>query len=292
VLETIDLPQELGRGDSRICIAILDGPVDVTHPCFHGAKLTQLRTLVNLNQRGGPAAAHGTHVASIIFGQPGTAVAGIAPDCSGLVVPIFSDEAPDGGLACSQLDLARAILLAIENGAHVINISGGQLTPSGKPEPILGQAIESCRKHNILIVAAAGNDGCECLHVPAAAPSVLVVGAMDRDGTPLESSNWGEAYRDQGILAPGRDVLGAVPGGIARNSGTSFAAPIVSALVGLLLSRQIERGETPDPHAVRAALLQSATPSRVAPLPTAEGSWSDGSILKAQSTNLNGETIK
>ena len=257
---TIAVAQELGRGDDRVCIAVLDGPVDISHPCFRGAKLDQLPTLVNPTLLDGRAAAHGTHVASIIFGQPGSAVQGIAPDCRGIAVPIFSDEAPGGSLACSQLDLARAILLAAENDAQVINISGGQLTPSGEPEPILAQAIESCFKRNILIVAAAGNDGCECLHVPAAAPSVLVVGAMDRDGNPLTSSNWGEAYRDQGILAPGMDVLGAVPGGTARNSGTSFAAPFVSGLAGLLLSQQIRRGETPDPHAIRAALLKSATP--------------------------------
>jgi hypothetical protein len=36
-------------------------------------------------------------------------------------------------LSCSQLDLARAILLASKNGAHIINISGGQLTPSASP---------------------------------------------------------------------------------------------------------------------------------------------------------------
>jgi cyanobactin maturation PatA/PatG family protease len=253
-------PQELGRGDSCICIAVLDGPVDLSHPCLQGAKLTQLRTLVDPTLLGGRAASHGTHVASIIFGRPGSAVPGIAPDCSGLVVPIFSDEAPDRSLACSQLDLARAILLAVENGAQVINISGGQLTPSGEPEPMLAQAIETCRTRNILVVAAAGNDGCECLHVPAAAPSVLVVGAMDGDGNPLTSSNWGGAYRNQGILAPGMDVLGAVPGGTARNTGTSFAAPFVSGLAGLLLSQQIKNGQAPDPHAVRAALLKSATP--------------------------------
>jgi cyanobactin maturation PatA/PatG family protease len=254
----ISIPEELGRGDGRVCIAVLDGPVDASHPCFQGAKLTLLSTLVDPILPGGRAAAHGTHVASIIFGRPGSEVSGIAPDCRGLVVPIFSDEARGEGLACSQLDLARAILLAIENGAHVINISGGQLTPSGEPEPMLAQAIESCQRRNILVVAAAGNDGCECLHVPAAAPSVLVVGAMDRDGNPLASSNWGEAYRTQGILAPGKDVLGAIPGGTARNTGTSFAAPFVSALVGLLLSEQIKRGEAADPHAVRTALLNSA----------------------------------
>jgi subtilisin family serine protease len=68
---------------------------------------------------------HGTHVTSVIFGQPGSAVRGIAPDCRGLLVPVFSDRRP-GQL--SQLDLARAIEQAVDKGAHIINISGGELS--------------------------------------------------------------------------------------------------------------------------------------------------------------------
>ena len=65
----------------------------------------------------------------------------------------------------------------------------------------------------MLIVAAAGNNGCQCLHLPAALPTVLAVGAMDAQGLPLGSSNWGDAYQNEGILAPGEKVFGAVPGG-------------------------------------------------------------------------------
>ena len=68
-------------------------------------------------------------------------------------------------------------------------------------------------ERGVLIVAAGGNDGCECLHVPAALPNVIAVGAMDANGRPLEFSNWGELYRQQGVLAPGENILGAVPGG-------------------------------------------------------------------------------
>ncbi len=250
-----------GGGDRRVTIAVLDGPVDRAHPCFDGADLTVLTTLATQGTAGGRALAHGTHVASVIFGQPGSPVRGIAPFCRGLIAPIFSNEGNGKGLACSQLDLARATLLAIENGAHIINISGGQLTPSGSAEPVLEQAIESCARRNVLIVAAAGNDGCECLHIPAAAPSVLAVGAMDSTGVPLASSNWGAAYRSQGILAPGMDVAGAVPGGgTTRKSGTSFATPIVSGLAARLLSQQLADGKAPDPHAVRAALVKSTLP--------------------------------
>ncbi len=248
-------------GDPRIRIAVLDGPVDTGHPCFQGANLTQLATLAPGDAKDGAASQHGTHVASIIFGQAGSAVPGIAPGCTGVIVPVFADG-PDGKMImCSQLDLARAILQAVEAGAHVINISGGQLVPSGEAEPVLAKAIEACADQNVLLVAAAGNDGCDCLHVPAAVDSVLSVGAMDAQGEPLGASNWGEAYRTHGILAPGQGILGAAPGGgVSAKSGTSFAAPIVSALAGLLLSVQLKRGEKPDPLAVGLALLKSASP--------------------------------
>lgn len=247
----------LGLGDRRITVAVLDGPVDLTHDCFRGARLLPLDTIASASAEHGGATAHGTHVASLIFGQPGSSIEGLAPLCRGLIVPVFGDDS----LKCSQLDLARAILLAVENGADIINISGGQLAKSGEPHPILAQAIDSCIRRNVLIVAAAGNDGCECLHIPAAVASVLAVGAMDEHGQPLPSSNFGSLYRDQGILAPGAEIWGAaLQGGVARKSGTSFATPLVAGIAALLLSSQLGNGQSPDPRAVGEALLQSAIP--------------------------------
>lgn len=200
---------------------------------------------------------HGTHVASVIFGQPGSPVTGVAPECRGLIVPVFAD---DRGSA-SQLDLARAIEQAANAGAHVINLSGGQLTDAGEAEGWLENAVRLCEERNILLVAAAGNDGCECLHVPAALPHVLAVGAMDARGHPLDFSNWGDRYQQQGILAPGDQILGAQPGGgTARLSGTSFAAPIAAGVAALLLSEQVRQGAPPDPPGVRDVLLRSALP--------------------------------
>jgi cyanobactin maturation PatA/PatG family protease len=200
---------------------------------------------------------HGTHVTSIIFGQPGSSVSGIAPRCRGLIIPVFTD----GGRRLSQLDLSRAIEQAVSAGAHIINVSGGQLTDFGEAEDWLARAVRLCSDSNILLVAAAGNDGCECLHVPASLPAVLAVGAMDDQGHPIDFSNWGETYQNQGILAPGSNILGAQPGGgTVRLSGTSFATPIVSGVAALLLSLQVQQGETPDPQKVRTALIQSALP--------------------------------
>ncbi|CAD5938043.1 S8 family peptidase [Planktothrix agardhii] len=246
------------RGDPKICVAVLDGIVDQNHPCFDGADLTRLPSLVSGEaSENGSMSTHGTHVASIIFGQHDSPVTGIAPQCRGLIVPVFADES----LKLSQLDLSRAIEQAVNNGANIINVSAGQLTDAGEADTWLEKAIQLCQEKNVLLIAATGNDGCECLHVPASLPTVLAVGAMDDQGKPVDFSNWGDAYQKQGILAPGKDILGAKPnGGTIRLSGTSFATPIVSGVAALLLSLQIKRGEKPDPQKVKNALLASATP--------------------------------
>jgi cyanobactin maturation PatA/PatG family protease len=250
-------------GDPAVCVAILDGPVDASHDCFFDAKLEILETLVPSQAGTGPASRHGTHVASVIFGRHGGPVAGIAPRCRGLIVPVFSDG-PDGTVrTCSQLDMARAILQSIEAGAHIISISAGQLAANGGAETYLAGAIRSCAENNVLIVAAAGNDGCDCIHVPAAVPSVLAVGAMDTSGVPLGSSNWGAAYLTQGVLAPGEDIVGAMAAtgsGTARFSGTSYATPVAAGVAALLLSLQRKNGGKPNPREVRDAILASAIP--------------------------------
>ncbi len=206
----------------------------------------------------GPMSVHGTHVASVLFGQPGGPVAGIAPRCRGLVAPVFRDT-PERRL--SQLDLARAIEQAVQEGAHVINISGGQQAPEGQAEGVLERALKMCEDNNVLVVAAVGNDGCPCLHVPAAIPSVLGAGALGADGSPLETSNWGAAYRSNAILAPGENITGAAPGGSTVSlSGSSFATPVVSGIAALLLSIQARQRRAADPRAAREALLKTATP--------------------------------
>jgi len=244
------------RGDPPIRVAVLDGPADLEHPCFGGADITLLPSATSIGEQPADAMiAHGTHVASVIFGQQDSEVEGLVPGCSGFVIPIFSKD----DRTVSQLDLSRAIELAVDKGAHVINISGGQITDVGEADVWLHNAIRLCCERNVLVVAAGGNDGCECLHVPAALPNVLAVGALDRRGQPMDFSNWG--YQTGGVMAPGEEILGAKPGGgTTRASGTSFAAPLVSGAAAFLLSQQATRGQTPDPLQIRRLLLDTALP--------------------------------
>jgi cyanobactin maturation PatA/PatG family protease len=176
-----------------------------------------------------------------------------------LIIPVFKDEDAGSIAPCSQVDLARAINQAVQAGAHVINISGGELTPSGTAHPLLTNTVRDCANRGVLIMASAGNEGCDCLHIPGALPSVLAVGAMNAQGAPSDYSNWGRRYQTQGILALGENILGASPGGgTVTRSGTSYATPEVAGVAALLLSLQLKLGRQPDPHAVRTAILNSA----------------------------------
>ncbi len=257
-------------GDPEVVIAVLDGPVDLMHPALVGADLTVIGSGAELSSRqSGPAAQHGTFVASLIFGQHGASspVMGIAPTCRGIVVPIFNDYSTrlppcntDAQFipVCSQIDLARAILLAAMGGARIINVSGGQYSPAGVAHPILADAVAQCARRGILIVAAAGNDGCECLHIPAALPGVLAVGAMNWQGKPLQRSNWGPLYRTGGLLALGDRLVGArAGGGTLTASGTSLATALVSGITGLLWSVSLQHHWSFDGGEIRQILLDS-----------------------------------
>ncbi|MBZ5617997.1 MAG: PatA/PatG family cyanobactin maturation protease [Acidobacteriia bacterium] len=261
LLPDLELLWAESYGDPNIRIAILDGPVDLRHACFEGARLRVLETVTPGRPGGGGATQHGTHIASLIFGQHGSPVPGIAPGCTGLILPVFTDR-PNGSVGpCSQLDLARAVEQAVMEGAQIVVVSSGQLAAGGEPEEYLAKAIRLCAESGVLVIAAAGNDGCDCLHVPAAVRPVLAVGGMDAAGRPLESNNWGAAYRSHGVVAPGFEIPGAMAGGgIVRKSGSSPATAIVAGIAAVLLAIRMKMGSLADPYTVRSAILSNALP--------------------------------
>ena len=259
--------QASGSAARGVTVAVIDGPVDLSHPAFRGADITELREGIGPSRYVDASRVHGTHVTSILFGQPGGPVEGIVPGCRGLLIPVFADSDDGSVRPCSEVEMARAILAALKHGANVINISAGRMSGTGSAGMHLSDAIRICAQSGVLVVAAAGNDGCDCHQVPAALPEVLAVGAMDERGDPVGFSNWGTAYRKGGVLAPGTGILGADgAGGAVAMSGTSFATPIVSGVAALLMAMQIEAGGKPDGRAVLAAILEGAdacdSPSR------------------------------
>jgi cyanobactin maturation PatA/PatG family protease len=238
------------KGLPEIRIAVLDGPVaegSVEDQSVRSGRLAP-----------SSVAAHGTLVHSIIAGSPEAGIPGLAAGCSVLSIPIFDDTADGEQPSCTQSDLAKSIHKAIDARANIINISASQLADTLTLSTDLSTALQAALGRDTLVVAAAGNHGCDCDTIPASVAGILAVGAHDEEGAPLASSNWGPNQRAQGILAPGRAVPGScLGGGLCRASGTSFAAATVSGVAGLLMSADVARGLAASGSRARRILLQS-----------------------------------
>lgn len=246
-------------GSPDVCVAVLDGPADLSHPAFRGANVSSLETAVVHDEAADRS--HGTHVASLLFGQPGSNAPGIAPRARGLIIPVHAFRPETSQPAGNPPDLARGIRDALENGASVVTLHGGALSPDAGMLDALAKALARAADRNVLVVVAAEGDGNEHFHVPTAASTVLAVAAEDAEGKLLDFGMWGPTYRDSGIVAPAEGLIGAAPGGgTAAQSGATYAAAVVAGIAALFLSLQLARGKQADPRAVRAALLQSAKP--------------------------------
>lgn len=244
-------------GDARVRIALLDGPADQSHPSLRHAALIRPDSSFPTISVGSIASRHGTHTASIIFGQHDSPVQGIAPECRGILIPTFQDSIYSKEIpACSQTDLAFAINTAIKAGVHIINISAGEFAPISSTNSLLEEAIHNCENSKVLVFAAAGNQGCHFFQIPSAFPSVIAVGAMNKKGEPLRCNNWSSFYEKNVILAPGEAIHGALPGGrTSLGSGTSYATAIASGVAALLLSLQLKYTNTLDVNFVREILF-------------------------------------
>ena len=283
-------------GDSRLLIAVLDGSVDLDRACFGGAKLSritpfwseeleidpdlikvfrdidQLYDLDDDTKQDKLKAAipddrirhrifcdfHATHISSTIFGQPDSPVEGIAPGCRGINIPIDRD----GENFINPLNLVHAFNQALELGANIIHCAACHPTQSGVAHELLEKAVRQAQDNNVLVVAPGGNDKGECWCIPAVLPGVLTVGAYKDNDQPAKFSNFGGQYNQQGVLAPGENILGAQPGTdeAVRKKGTSCAAPVITGISALLMSLQLQQGAAPDAEAIRAAITNSAIP--------------------------------
>lgn len=114
----------------------------------------------------------------------------------------------------------------MEKGVKILNISCGLEKDSAK----LHNAIKNASAKGILIVAAAG-DG-QTVQYPAKYEEVMAVGSVKCNGEQTGSSPTGNEIE---VVAPGEDVTTYGPFEILTNqSGTSMAAPQVSALAAIL----------------------------------------------------------
>jgi hypothetical protein len=199
---------------------------------------------------------HGAAVASLIGAQhDGQGIMGIAPDSHINLYNPF-DATGTAGWA----DVAKGIDALYRSGASVVNASLGVpgTVMSNEWVNILSGPLLSNRKHDLVIVKAAGNEGAvQTDNVPwllglEVPNNIILVGSTNPMGEISSFSNTpGEAcltllglcaeqnkLKYRFIVAPGELVLVSDNhGGVVRMSGTSFAAPLVTGAVALLQQR-------------------------------------------------------
>jgi membrane-anchored mycosin MYCP len=218
-----------------VTVAVVDSGVDASHPQLSGQVLRGTDHL----DRGGDGrldcVGHGTAVASIIAAKPvdGVAFRGLAPGVRILPVRISEQQVIEGresGRTVSAARFAASIRGAVDAGADVINLS----VVLYQDNPAVRAAIAHAVARDVVVVAAVGNlhENGDPRPYPAAYEGVLGVGAIGPDGVRQGFSQVG-AYVD--LVAPGGDVLVAAPSrGHQEQSGTSYAAPFVSAAAALV----------------------------------------------------------
>ncbi len=191
-------------------------------------------SFVNYTKSAADDHGHGTHVAGIIAaGQQTQGLKGIAPD-----VELYAIKVLDKNGNGYHSDVIQGIQWAIEHEIDIINLSIGGFESSTFLEEALNEAYE---EHNILIVAAAGNNGQlrakgNTVDYPAKYASVIAVAATDnQDRHPIFSSHGVEVE----LAAPGVSIQSThLDGGYVALDGTSMAAPHVTAMLALLKQAQ------------------------------------------------------
>jgi len=236
-----DGPLPRSAGASRV--GLIDSGVDGAHGVFRDASIRHW----GCGDSAHPSA-HGTSVAALMVGHS-VHFSGVAPQASLYAADIYCDSASGG----SADKIAAALAWLAKEKVAVINIS-----LVGPPNVALEHVVGAMLRRGHLLVAAVGNDGPAAPPLyPASYPGVVGVSAVDRHGKTLP-----EAARGPQVMfaAPGANMVSAAIGAppYRQVRGTSFAAPIVAALLAGQLAR-------PDPAGARRAIAALAAQASNAP---------------------------
>lgn len=229
------------RAHRQVDVAVIDTGVDASHPDLRG-RIVPGPDFVNGDLDPSDDHGHGTHVSGVIAANAGNGK-GIAGMAEGSVVINVKACGSDG--VCPDHPVVAGIVYAIEEGADVVNLSLGG--PGSGCPPYYELAAEFAAERGVLLVAASGNLGAEGNPriYPAGCDGYVAVGATD------SSDEWAafSGHHDYvDLAAPGVSILSTLPPAVAMEDdpdahgygtaqGTSMAAPHVSALAGILLSR-------------------------------------------------------
>lgn len=239
-----EVAKENNKENERIKIAILDSGIDWGNDINLAYQISLVPGEDEMTQVFMDGSGHGSSVASLIAAKDnGEGITGINPNAEIYSIRVLDDD--------NQAPLSRVIegiYMAIEQKVNIINMSFGL----NKYSKALEEAIQDATDSGILVVAAAGNTGDSGVQYPAAYDEVLAVGSVDKDGEVTEYSAKGEEVE---LVAPGELVrTTGFLGTEVVNTGTSLAAPQISAVASLIWEKDLSVSA----DFVRALLNESA----------------------------------
>lgn len=214
------------RSGSGIRLGVIDTLVDTRHPSLRGQSVT----VRDFAGTGGRDREHGTAVVSILVGSdPVSDYSGLIPGAEIFAANVFA--LGDGGIpATDTLAMVEALDWLSGQNVGVISIS-----IAGPDSAVFAEAIDRVQSRGQVVVAAVGNDGPAAPPLfPASNDGVVGVTAIDLDRRVYRRAGRGDHVD---FSAPGVRVRAAAArDGYASMSGTSFATPVVAALVALQIA--------------------------------------------------------
>lgn len=233
----------LSQGEG-VTVAVIDSGVDPNHPSLAGAVLPGYDFVAGTPLVSDPHG-HGTAIAVLIAGRG--ELRGIAPQAKILPLRVLNEHNQGAARTVARAILYAANLLEGQPNPYPADIINLSLGSEGYSAP-MHDAIRQAKAAGVNVVAAVGNHARRTLAYPAALPEVVAVGAAE-----VAHGNWQSApYSNTGaglsLVAPlggltdtnrGRygeaGVVSADVSGTEKTySGTSFAAPQISAVLALL----------------------------------------------------------
>jgi len=234
---------EFTKGSPNIKIAIIDAAIYTSHREFNSTIFVNFyNTTTHDSIPDVEYSLHGTNVCGIIAADHNHAqIAGVAPNCK--IMPISYTTQNKNVVAAN---LASGISWAVNHGADVINCSWGD--HNGQYQYLHSNILESAIQNALItgrngkgctIVFASGNEGANQVDYPAYVFSdILTVGSISSNNSFPYFSSYDENID---IVAPGTEIYTTAYSSnpnmqYIENLGTSFSAPFVSGLAGLILS--------------------------------------------------------
>jgi len=227
------------KGDG-VTIAILDTGVTVNSDL--DGKVVAGRNILNGTSDATDSHGHGTFSAGVAGSATNNAHAVAGYGWNVRIMPVKVMESSG-----TMSDLAAGISWAADNGAHIISMSLSGATGT----TTVHNAVKYAAGRNVLLVAAAGNQGATDPRYPAAYPEVISVAGSDENDARYTWSNHG-SWVD--VAAPGVNRSMSRTGSIGSYGGTSSATPAVAGMLALA------RGTHTNAASIRDALQTAAKP--------------------------------